>query len=102
MSASQVQYRPRGPTDGGRALVGEPPAHTPSAATAGRDEAGPDVGGRRMPECSGRFPGTRQAGCSEAWLSHVLWEHETVGSNPTTPTTTFGAESVGGPDAPDP
>jgi hypothetical protein len=27
------------------------------------------------------------AGCSEAWLSHVLWEHETVGSNPTTPTT---------------
>ena len=28
-----------------------------------------------------------RAGCSEAWLSHVLWEHETVGSNPTTPTT---------------
>ena len=26
------------------------------------------------------------SGCSEAWLSHVLWEHETVGSNPTTPT----------------
>jgi hypothetical protein len=25
-------------------------------------------------------------GSSEAWLSHVLWEHEIVGSNPTSPT----------------
>ncbi len=33
------------------------------------------------------FLSTNTSGCSEAWLSHVLWEHETVGSNPTTPTT---------------
>src|SRR5262245_13623946 len=32
------------------------------------------------------IPERKRAGCSEAWLSHVLWEHETVGSNPTTPT----------------
>jgi hypothetical protein len=27
-------------------------------------------------------------GVWRSWLTHVLWEHEIVGSNPTTPTTT--------------
>ena len=32
-----------------------------------------------------------------SWLTHVLWEHEIVGSNPTTPTTRNSvADSSGG------
>ena len=33
-----------------------------------------------------RFASTNPSGCSAA-VAHVLWEHEVVGSNPTTPTT---------------
>ena len=32
-----------------------------------------------------RFASTNRPGCS-AVVAHVLWEHEVVGSNPTTPT----------------
>ncbi len=32
-----------------------------------------------------RFASTNPSGCS-AVVAHVLWEHEVVGSNPTTPT----------------
>ena len=35
---------------------------------------------------------TESGGVWRSWLTHVLWEHEIVGSNPTTPTTTLYPE----------
>ena len=40
-----------------------------------------------------RFPSTNPSGCSAA-AAHVLWEHEAVGSNPTTPTTILTGGSL--------
>jgi hypothetical protein len=43
------------------------------------------------------FARPRPPGSSEAWLSHVLWEHEIVGSNPTSPTTIRSGRQAGSP-----
>ena len=45
----------------------------------------------RIPRCRGKSVtrvsrGSREAGCSAAWLARLLWEQEAAGSNPAIPT----------------
>jgi hypothetical protein len=54
----------------------------------GRDPA-PRRFGRVIPDAKPCFRVRSQGefgGVWRSWLTHVLWEHEIVGSNPTTPT----------------